>query len=198
MPKEGLWILKILISTWNDYSNLPKRTVFIWHCLMVRQTQRTKWNTKMSVNKKLHHTLLLTCLHAGWMWIVGCMVLQAVVQYAPAQLLHVTQRTCRRTHMQLSEGGMLPEREMERGRPPTEGLLCNTRSLLLLLLIGTATVFSFSPPTWIIDTCCLSTEYMWVRSSMGRSDCNRAYKHPKLYFLFASKMSCPSSHPPPL
>jgi hypothetical protein len=70
-----------------------------------------------------------------------------MVQHAPAQLLDVTQRTCRRTHMQLSEGGMLPEREMERGRPPTEGLLCNTGSLLLLLLIGTATVFSFSPPT---------------------------------------------------
>jgi hypothetical protein len=143
-----------------------------------------------------HHVFLLTCLQVRWMLIVGCVVLEAVV-HAPAQLLDVTERTCMRTHMQLSEGGMLPERDMERGRPPTEGLLCNTGSLLLLLLIGTATFFSFSPPTWIIDTCCLSTEYMWVRSSMGRSDCNRAYKHPKLQFLFDSTVSCPINNPPP-
>ena len=52
------------------------------------------------------------------MLIVSRVVLQAVVQHAAAQLLDATQTACRRTHMQLSEGGLLPERGMERGRPP--------------------------------------------------------------------------------
>ena len=82
------------------------------------------------------------------------------VQHAPPQVLvGKTNTHATRTHMQLNEGVTLPDRDTLRGLPPTEGLLCNTGSLLLLLL-GTATVFSFSPPTCIIDTCCLSTEYI--------------------------------------
>jgi len=72
----------------------------------------------MNVHKKRHHTFLQTCLQVGWMLIVSCVVLQAVVQHAPAQLLDATQAACRRTHMQSSEGGLLPDRGMERGRTP--------------------------------------------------------------------------------